>query len=214
MNFRRILAGLALATAATVPAAAQVQININTGSTNSNGYHVNRSSIGWYYTPSTTFFLLAINTRFNASAGTNVNRTVTAELWSNRPAIGGSLLASGNFQSNSALGVLGGGSFSPILLQAGVTYFIGFRNVQGLGVNWTGDPSAIFLGARYFSNGPVFIDDTYEKVASGEVAPIIQLVGRQTSVVPEPMSMTLLATGLVGMGAVGYFKRRKDRSTV
>jgi hypothetical protein len=202
-----MLAGWTAVAVMSAPAAAQVQIDINTTKANQNTFWTGQSSVGWYYTPSSSFFLTAISTRF----GSGTNRTVTAELWSNRPAVGGTLLASGTFQSNTAQGVLGGGSFAPVLLQAGVQYFIGFRNVQGLGRNLTLDPTATHLGVRYTSNPPAF-DDTYDVVSLDPIAPIFRLDGRNVQSVPEPMTMTLLATGLVGIGAVGYLKRKKPRS--
>jgi hypothetical protein len=205
-----ILAGLAVL---AVPARAQVQVDINTNVPNANAYFTTQSSMGWYFTPSSSFFLTALQTRFNSTQGSNGNRLVTAEIWSNRPAVGGSLIASGAFQSNSALGILGGASFNSLLLQAGIQYFIGFRNVQGLGVNFAFNPSTS-LGPRYFSRGPNFTDDRYERSASEEGAPILRLVGTESTVVPEPMTMTLLATGLVGIGAAGYIKRRRSSGAV
>jgi hypothetical protein len=195
---------------AAVPLAAQVQIDVNSGATNQNAFWAGRSSVGWYFTPSSTFFLLAIQTRF-ASNGPNVNRPVTAELWSDRPAVGGTLLRSGVFASSTAIGALGGGSFAPFLLQAGITYFIGFRNVQGLGRNITNDPGALSLGTRYSSAGPVFSDDKYELTGGDRGEPILRLVGEST--VPEPMSMMLLATGLVGIGAANWLRRRTRNTT-
>ncbi len=37
-----------------------------------------------------------------------------------------------------------------------------------------------------------------------------ELCGPPTTVVPEPITMTLMATGLAGMGGVGAFRRRKQ----
>ena len=203
------LAGLALVGALSGPASAQpVDIQINPVSSLTKRYYTSISSIGWYFTPSSSFFLTAINTRFSAF-GTNLNRTVMVELWSDRPAAGGSLLRNAGFQSNTAIGGFGGGSFASFLLQSGIQYFIGFRNVQGLGWNSTSDPNATSLGSPWASVGPVFSDDTFESAGGGsEVVrnPSLELIG---SAVPEPATMTLLATGLLAMGGVTYVRRRR-----
>ena len=34
--------------------------------------------------------------------------------------------------------------------------------------------------------------------------------GCTETVIPEPITMTLLATGLAGMGGVGFLRRKKD----
>lgn len=213
MKFSRLSAVLAAALVPATLAAQPVQVDINTTYSLAGGFYRYASSVGWYFTPSSTFFLTAIQTRFNPAAGPNVDRSVSVELWNDRPAVGGSILASGSFQSNSALGVFGGAGFAPVLLQAGIQYFIGFRNVQGLGYNYTRDPGAQSLGPQYYSLGPIFTDDNY---GSGGVSgpeqgsPNLILTGYDVSTVPEPMTMVLLATGLAAMGGVGLIKRRRQ----
>ena len=210
MGLKRFAA--AVAVGALVPAAllAQpVQVDVNPASALQAKQFTNISSIGWYFTPTSTFFLNAIQTRFNPARGTNVDRTVSVELWSDRPTMGGSLLRSANFQSNSALGMFGGGAFAPILFQSGIQYFIGFRNVQGMGVNYTKDPLALSLGFEYFSLAPV-AGDNFDLVGDRR-SPSLRLIGSQVSTVPEPMTMTLLATGLAAMGGVGLVRRRNKQ---
>jgi hypothetical protein len=212
MRIRDFLMGVTLMIPVAGAVAQPVQVDVNTSS-NLSGVFLKTSSIGWYFTPTSTFFLNAIHTRFNPNQGTNLDRTVTVELWSQTPATGGSLLRSGSFQSNSALGVFGGGGFAQILLQSGMQYFIGFRNVQGLGRNVTRDAGSQSLGSAYFSFGPIFTDDTYERQLShGDfVNPSMRLIGTNVSSVPEPMTMTLLATGLVAMGGATWLRRRQQQ---
>lgn len=103
-------------------------------------------SVGWYYVPATSYELSGIQTNFTPGLGGD--RTVTVEILTERRAVGGQLLASGTFDSATARGTLGGATFAtPVGLVAGSRYFVGFRNVGGIGINTTNDAAATNLGA-------------------------------------------------------------------
>ena len=208
-----VLGVAALALQAAPLAAQSTQVGINSNAVLGNFSYARISSVGWYWTPSSTFFLTSIQTKFNPAVGTNANRPVTVELWSNRPTLGGSLLASAAFQSNIALGNMGGGVFAPFLVQSGMQYFIGFRNVQGLGVNYTMDNSVPSFGNVYISYGPRYDRNLYHIESDPIRKPILQIDGNVGSTaitpVPEPLTMTLLATGLLVLGGLTLIRRRQ-----
>lgn len=180
------------------------------------------SSIGWYFTPTSSFFLTSVSTRFNGAIAAD-DRNVTVELWSDRQAVGGSLLRSATFASNSAIDQFGGGLFDALWLEAGTTYFIGFRNVAGLGRNSTEDLGSASTGYLYHSSGDPALGNyaSLQNVTmvynpsfqlDGYVDPA--LAGMPTTATPEPASMVLMATGLVGLGVATAVRRRRAQKAV
>jgi hypothetical protein len=90
--------------------------------------------IGWVYTPSTSFDLLRVETKF----ATADSRTVTLEIYAEHSgsAIGAeTLLRTATFSPLG--GVFSGADVAPLSLISGEDYFIGFRGVQGLGNNFS-----------------------------------------------------------------------------
>ena len=176
-------------------------------------------SIGWFYTPSFSYTLGGVFTRF-FDAGTD--RDVTVELLSAPRAVGGTLLASATFNSALARGRLGGGFFaSPVSLAAGTTYFVGLRNVAPpnardpilvpdallLGVNYTTEAGARSLGAAFSDDANLGL--YADRTTGAESQPILQFLGPgDVSVVPEPATLALVAPGLALM-AVGAVRRRR-----
>lgn len=102
----------------------------------------NVPEVGWLYTPTFSYTISSIGIKFGSSDG----RIVNAEIFSGAPdalvllGAGELIPVAGAFASTT--------SFPVVNLIAGATYFVGFQNVEGLLVNFTGyeDPDATNLG--------------------------------------------------------------------
>lgn len=175
--------------------------SINSDKTPANTYWL-ATEVGWTYTPGFSYDLSGVNTKF----GSDDSRTVTLEVYSAAPALGGALLRSVGF--TPVANAFSGGTFSPLSLLAGQSYFIGFRNTGGLNVNVTADQGASALDPlRYsFSN-----DGSYNSVESGifTAQPILQFVGENTTSIPTPA----LLPGLIGLG-LGVLRKRKAAAII
>jgi sugar lactone lactonase YvrE len=123
------------------------------------------TDVGWFYTPASSYSLTGIRTKFLPVQPSDTgDRVVTIEFLTAPRADGGTLLGSATFNSSTARGVLGGADFAaPITLVAGQRYFVGFRNVAGLGMNVTGACGPANNGC---SSGPGHNDPNYNAAVS------------------------------------------------
>jgi hypothetical protein len=159
------------------------------------------TEVGWLYTPSISYSLSGINTKFGAVTDPNLGlpRTVTLEVYDQLPEMGGTLLRSTSF--TALLNTFSGGRFSPLNLIAGEDYFIGFRNVAGLGVNETDDADAMSLDLLRFGFDN---DGSYSLIDSGiNSQPILEFAET-----PDAIPTPFLLPGLLGLGVKVWRKRR------
>lgn len=158
-----------------------------------------RDTIGWYFTPGTSITVTSVRTLFTPGVG--ADRDVAVGLYSDAPAVGGSLLGGGTFNSAAARGTFGGATFGPVTLVGGTQYLVGFIGLLGLS-NITVDPASTQLPARYgfdFGGGPTIFP------ASSRV--LLQFYGPSTAV-PEPRTWVLVAGGLLALGGAAVRRRR------
>lgn len=200
INSRRLIAAvgaiaLVNAAAGRLPASIVVADSVNaTDSPISSQFGI--GAIGWLYTPSFAYDLVGVDTKFSSAD----SRTVTLEIYSEHPSLGGgTLLRSATF--TPLANVFSGGVFASLALAEGEDYFVGFRNVQGLGNNFSGDFPNQLLTAW------VDRDDSgdYEESAPQLEfrSPILQFY-TQTAAVPAPSSFTVFGVliAMVGCRAI------------
>jgi hypothetical protein len=199
---------LALALAATVTlgasqaSAAVVMDAINPGGTSSSTWAADE--VGWFYTPTFSYSLSGIGTKFGSSDG----RTVTAEIFSGVP---GSLtlLASGNL--TPIANAFSDAFFSAINLTAGTTYFVAFEHVSGLATNVTDTAGATNLagGLRYSFSSNNSFDSGPETQFTAQ--PMIEFIGGRGGAVPEPATWAMM---VLGFGTAGAALRRRRPALV
>lgn len=158
----------------------------------------NAREVGWFYTPTFSYDLIGINTKFSIANGWSVTEAV----YTAPPSDGGTLLRDADFTPIS--NTFSGGTFEPIHLDAGTQYFFGFIDVQNLGVNVTYETGHTMLlpGTRYGFTGslPHAKFDLNEGV-SLHAQPILQFLSDKPipSDVPEPGTAVTFLSGLLAL---------------
>jgi hypothetical protein len=177
--------------------------------------------VGWIYRPSSTIHFSRLSTIFDSSDG----RLITVEIWTNlpadllstppppntwsgmrAPASTAALLATTSFLAGA--GTYGGGTANfgtDVVLQAGQDYFIGYRNMNGMGANWTGFVAATeFLLMRYdeddsgnYQQKPPCTGGTPNACEPFNDSYVILRFDT-----PEPGVNLLIGTGLLGLAAL------------
>lgn len=175
-----------------------------------NTYWAPIADIGWYYTPSTSYNLVGVDTIFTTTTSPNdVDRTVTIGIWTDRPSNGGTLLESGTFNSATARGVYGGATFAGTPLTAGVTYFVGLENILNLGVNEvsyttsggsSGPPGSVAVGSTWADGGGATFGSEASNGTTWFDKPVMEFFEPSpVTATPEPASLLLACIGFGGV---------------
>ena len=178
-------------------------------------------NIGWDYTPSFSYNLTGISTSFEPVDNPPVTtRTVTIVLESTA---GGAPIATGDVSVGASGGALGV-TFSPVTLTAGTSYFVGFENVLGLGLNIVnflpnGQPPGTVNLDGWWQGTPAGNNFTIftPQIVNGELqvfsAPILNFSGTPLTPggVPEPSTWAMMLAGFAGLGLLGYRQTAKAR---
>jgi len=182
------------------------------------------SQVGWFYTPSTSFPLWEVLTKF----GVTDHRLVTVDVYQASHGANGTLLSpsAGDVPLRSAqfapqTDALAGGIFAPLTLTANNTYFIGFENVSGLGLNVTADSGATSLagGLRFGFSGGGYLPVSVGGFLSQPILqfqydpPNLPPAAPDAPAVPEPSSIVLFGLGTcVVAGSAAWRRRRSSRT--
>jgi hypothetical protein len=198
----------------------QIAASFNSGQPQAvNTYWAPITDIGWYYTPSTSYDLVGVDTIFTTTTNpSDIDRSVTVGIWTDRPSNGGTLLESASFNTATARGVYGGATFSGALLTAGTTYFVGLENILNLGVNQvsystsggaSGPPGSVALDSTWADSGGAGFGTEASNGTTWFDKPVMEfLEPSPVSGAPEPASLLLAC---IGLGAVAFLGKATCR---
>jgi hypothetical protein len=195
------IVGLLVAFAAQSASGSVIE-SINEGIAPNTGAPWNAWDVGWVYTPSSSYLLTGITTRFARADG----RNSTLAVYSAPPVDGGVLLRSAVF--TPLADVYSGGTFEALHLNKDTSYFFGFINVDGLGVNVTYQPDQQVLNPGiYYSFGGTLSRARFDTgpQLSVHAQPIVRFIG--DAEVPEPPTVALFALAAL---SAGYAYRRRS----
>jgi hypothetical protein len=189
------------------------------------------TGIGWYYTPTFDYNLNGIFSYFEPIPNGTGGHTLTVQIQSDRPAVGGTLLGQASFAGNSFSGGQLGAEFSsPVALTAGHTYFVDFLGIGGMGTDFgqftvaadgTHHPSAgattrlaAFYDGSAFSNerAGTAADQMLPTGNASGIEPILFFdgsTGGTTAVTPEPSTGILMVMGFTSAGIAKFRRRRR-----
>ncbi|MDD5132408.1 MAG: PEP-CTERM sorting domain-containing protein [bacterium] len=161
------------------------------------GVYWGATEVAWLYSPLATYDLARIE--FNDDGGYEA-RNMTMQLRTNDNGNVGSVLSSGTFLHETTAGWKGA-DITPYQVIAGQSYWITFWYCGGLNAPITSTPGAVKVPMRYgFSND----SNSYSNYYDGHM-PIARFMA--STPIPEPGTLMLLGTGLVGLLGL----RRKNR---
>ena len=177
--------------------------SVNQSSSPVSGHYNTATDVGWFYSPATSFVLNQIDTKF--SPDFIDGRAVSVEIFDGFPTAGGPL-RSASFTPTG--GVFEGGTFSPLALSAGHSYFVGFENVSGFSLNVTSDAGAESLGSIYFdTDHSNLFNGGNDQSDSFTSQPILEFLGPEAAAVPAPSTLTMLSL-VLGMFAIVWTLNR------
>ena len=186
------------------------------------------NTIGWYWTPAQSFSLTTVETILvNVLNGVNDDFDLTVKLYTDRPAVGGSVLSSATFNPGQFYAVdptwHGQAFASPVAVTAGSRYFVGFTgwdksagpNGERGGINWVvqpGFPDNLPPGVQFLSQAYVGEDFAtgIGSATTNTAAPVIKFAG-VIGAVPEPAEWVLFGVGAVLLAALRYRKLGADQ---
>lgn len=191
---------VAMVVVSTMGTAHAVTIDEYNGSKNTSDAPWSVSEIGWFYTPSQTFTLTDVESKFDALGGTGA--TITVEIFdagviapftSDVPIFTQAFDVDVVEDWEGLTSIVGG----PVL-NAGSEYFIGFTGLTGVGVNITEDSGADALDMQFSAGGdPVGSYATASSIPLEDQV-ILRIGGNVVgATVPEPASAAILVVGSV-----------------
>jgi hypothetical protein len=152
--------------------------------------------VAWVYMAGNSYTLTDLETKWGTLGNSGTVGVALYSGFSTGPTglLGSSTMFANNNNSWST------STFSPIAITAGTTYYIDFSGAMNLSANFNATGPGT-LTSYYFSD-----DGSNWGLGSLQVYGIFQFGGTQT---PEPGSMVLLGSGL--LGAAGMIRRRLSK---